>query len=86
MDRTLVYETNNASPILAEGTKDYMQHDDLTAESIAEIWHKIAMAISIAAAISGIGIVITAGAGAFWHRWAIEQHRIEIDRLNKEKI
>jgi cytosine/uracil/thiamine/allantoin permease len=61
-----------------------MKHDDLTGESLAAVWHGIAEAISIAAALSGIGIFITATAGVFWHRWAIRQHQIEIERLKKE--
>lgn len=61
-----------------------MEHDDLVGETVAELWHKIAGVISIVAAVSGIGIAITAGAGAIWHRWAAGQHRLEIDRIQKE--
>jgi hypothetical protein len=62
-----------------------LRHDDLTGETVAEVWHKIAGVISVAAAISGIGIAITAGAGALWHKWAAAQHRIEIERLKGEQ-
>src|ERR1017187_6261132 len=60
------------------------KHDDITGESLAELWHRIAGAVSIIAAISGIGIAFTAAAGAAWHRWAARQHRIEIERIKKE--
>jgi hypothetical protein len=63
-----------------------MKHDDITGETVAELWHKIAFVISITAAVSGIGIVITAGAGAIWHRWAASQHRIEIDKMREEQL
>lgn len=58
-----------------------LRHDDLTGEVVAKLWHQIAGVISIAAALSGVGIVITAGAGYFWHRWAIGQHEQEIQRI-----
>lgn len=61
-----------------------MKHDDLTAELLAEVWHRVAEYISIAAAISGIGIAVTATVGTFWHRWAIRQHQLEINRIRKE--
>jgi len=57
------------------------RHDDIDGESIAEIWHRIAEVISIGAAISGIGIAITAAAGAVWHHWAAEQHANDIARM-----
>lgn len=60
------------------------RHDDVNGESIAYIWHKIAQLISIGAAISGIGIAITAATGAIWHAWAAEQHRLDIKALKKE--
>lgn len=60
-----------------------LRHDDLVGETVAKMWHQIAGVISIAAAISGVGIVITAGAGAIWHRWAVGQHQLEIDRLKE---
>lgn len=59
-------------------------HNDLTGETVAKMWHQIAGVISIAAAISGVGIVITAGAGALWHRWAVGQHELEIQRIKRE--
>lgn len=62
-----------------------LRHDDLTGEVVAETWHKVAGIISIAAALSGIGILVTAGAGALWHRWAAGQHRTEIERMQKER-
>lgn len=58
-----------------------MKHDDLTGEIVAQVWHKVAMVISITAAISGLGIFVTAGAGVLWHRWAVKQHQIEIDKI-----
>lgn len=61
-----------------------MTHDDLTGETVAEIWHKIALAVSVIATVSGIGIAITAGAGAIWHQWAAKEHRREIDRIKRE--
>lgn len=63
-----------------------MRHDDITGETVAELWHKIAGAVSIVAMISGIGIVVTAGAGAVWHQWAAKQHRVEIERLKREQL
>lgn len=59
-------------------------HNDLTGETVAKMWHQIAGVISIAAAISGVGIVVTAGAGALWHRWAAGQHELEIQRIQME--
>jgi len=59
-------------------------HNDLTGETVAKMWHHIAYVISVAAAISGVGIVLTAGAGAAWHKWSAAQHQIEIDRMEKE--
>lgn len=58
-------------------------HNDLTGETVAKMWHQIAGVISLAAAVSGIGIVVTAGAGYFWHRWAIGQHQEEIDLMTR---
>ena len=60
-------------------------HNDLTGETVAKMWHQIAEAISIAAVVSGVGIVLTAGAGVWWHRWAVQQHQIEIDRMLEEQ-
>lgn len=60
-------------------------HNDLTGETVAKMWHQIAGVISLAAAVSGAGIVLTAGAGYFWHRWAVGEHQKEIDRMVKEK-
>jgi hypothetical protein len=59
-------------------------HNDLTGEVVAKGWHQIAQAISAVAALSGVGIVVTAGAGYFWHRWAVGEHQKEIDRITKE--
>lgn len=61
-----------------------MRHDDLTNETVAELWHQIAKVISLVAMASGIGIAITAGIGAAWHKWAVCQHRERIDELKKE--
>lgn len=61
------------------------EHDDITGETIAELWHKIAEVISIVAAISGAGIVVTATAGTIWHRWAANQHKEKIKEL-KERL
>lgn len=58
-----------------------MLHDDLAAEHVAELWHQIAKVISIAAALSGIGIAVTAGIGAAWHQWAAKQHTDRIAEL-----
>jgi len=57
------------------------RHDDLTGEAIAKLWHQIAGVISLAAVASGFGIIFTAGAGYFWHKWAVKQHQAEIERL-----
>lgn len=62
------------------------QHNDLTGETVAKMWHQIAGVISLAAVVSGVGIVVTAGAGYFWHRWAVGQHQIEIERLQGELL
>ncbi len=56
-------------------------HDDINGESIARVWHKLAEAISIVVAIGGIGITLTAAAGAIWHGWAAEQHAHDAERL-----
>lgn len=61
-----------------------MRHDDLTSETVAELWHQIAKVISLVATASGIGIAITAGIGAAWHKWAAEQHRDRIAEIRKE--
>lgn len=59
-------------------------HDDLTGERIAKVWHQIAGVVSLVAAASGVGIVLTAGAGYFWHKWAAGEHQVEIDKLEGE--
>ena len=60
-------------------------HNDIVGETVAKHWHYLAQGISLVAAISGVGIAITAGAGYFWHRWAVGQHQEEIDRQLKER-
>lgn len=56
-----------------------LTHDDDSAEQLAKAWHELAYIISMVAMASGIGIAITAGIGAGWHKWAIRQHQ---DRIN----
>ena len=62
------------------------EHNDLTGETVAKMWHQIAGVISIAAAISGVGIIVTAGAGAAWHRWAARQHQERIEEIRGEQL
>lgn len=59
-------------------------HNDIVGETVAKHWHYLAQGISLAAAISGVGIALTAGAGYFWHRWAVREHQKEIEILKKE--
>lgn len=61
-------------------------HDDDSAESLAKRWHELAYIISIVATVSGIGIAVTAGIGAAWHKWAIAQHQDRIDTMEKESL
>lgn len=62
-----------------------MKHDDITGETVAELWHKGAALVSLIATVSGLGIAVTAAAGYFWHKWAANEHKKELDRLNKER-
>lgn len=64
-----------------EETMRRFDHDDLTGETIAKMWHQIAGVISIIAAVSGVGITLTATAGYFWHKWAVKQHQEAIDQI-----
>lgn len=71
-------------PILEVAMRQ-LRHDDLTGETVAKVWHQIGGAISIAATLAGVGIALTSAAGIYWHRWAVKQHQVEIDRiLSKE--
>jgi len=60
-------------------------HNDMTGETVAKMWHQIAETISVVAVASGVGIVLTAAAGVWWHRWAVRQHQAEIDRMIEER-
>lgn len=58
-------------------------HDDPSAEHLAKSWHELAYIVSLVAAISGLGIAITAGIGAGWHKWAIAQHEARIKEMKE---
>lgn len=62
-----------------------MKHDDLANERVAEVWHRVAQVISIAAAISGLGIFATAAIGAAWHQWAVGQHKGRVAEMREGK-
>lgn len=58
-----------------------MDHDSLSNERVAEVWHRVAQIVSIIAAVSGLGIFTTAAIGAAWHNWAIKQHKDRIKEI-----